>query len=308
MRSFSFLGAALCALGLVALSAALWQRRRTEAILNRCRAMVERAMNGGAQDLSFDEELPSALEAQLADYLRVDALTADRLAQEQARIKTLISDISHQTKTPISNISLYAELLAEAPLDQQSHACAAALLEQTDKLRFLIDALVKLSRLEAGIFVMQPKVQPVAALLAQAAAQMGPQAEKKNLTLQVEPTAAIAQFDGHWTAEALFNLVDNAVKYTPAGGRVCLRATCFELFCRIDVADTGSGIPEAEQSRVFARFYRGALAQETEGVGLGLYLAREIVLAQGGYLQVRSKPGQGACFSLYLPRAEKSGG
>ena len=128
------------------------------------------------------------------------------------------------------------------------------------------------------------------------------------LEIRLDDELLMAHMDARLIVQVVINLINNAVKYTPAGGRVCLRATCFELFCRIDVADTGSGIPEAEQSRVFARFYRGALAQETEGVGLGLYLAREIVLAQGGYLQVRSKPGQGACFSLYLPRAEKSGG
>ena len=98
------------------------------------------------------------------------------------------------------------------------------------------------------------------------------------------------------------NLLDNAVKYTPAGGSITLEAIAYELFCRIDVTDTGPGIPEAEQARVFQRFYRSAAAYEAEGVGIGLYLSRQIVQGQGGYLKVFSRPGYGAKFSMYLPR------
>ena len=96
--------------------------------------------------------------------------------------------------------------------------------------------------------------------------------------------------------------MDNAVKYTPPGGRVTVEAALTESFCRIDVADTGPGIPEAEQATIFARFARGAAARETEGLGIGLYLARQIAAGQGGFLRVRSAPGQGSVFSLYLPR------
>ena len=102
--------------------------------------------------------------------------------------------------------------------------------------------------------------------------------------------------------QALRILLDNAVKYTPPGGRVTVEAALTESFCRIDVADTGPGIPEAEQAAIFARFARGAAARETEGLGIGLYLARQIAAGQGGFLRVRSAPGQGSVFSLYLPR------
>ena len=103
------------------------------------------------------------------------------------------------------------------------------------------------------------------------------------------------------TAEALGNLVDNAVKYTPSGGRVTLSAALTESFCRVDVADTGPGIPESEQGAVFNRFARGSAARGVEGLGIGLYLARQIAAGQGGYIRVRSAPGQGSVFSLYLP-------
>ena len=139
-------------------------------------------------------------------------------------------------------------------------------------------------------------------LLEGALAQARPQAEAKGLTLAAEPCGAAARFDRKWTAEALFNVVDNAVKYTPAGGRVTLSAVPLGQFCRVDVSDTGIGIPEEEQGRIFGRFYRGGAVRAEEGVGIGLYLVREILRRQGGYVKVASRPGQGTTFSLYLPR------
>ena len=152
---------------------------------------------------------------------------------------------------------------------------------------------------------MTPKRHGLQQLLEDAASQAAPKAEAKGIALTVEPADLTARFDPKWTTEALYNLVDNAVKYTPAGGGVTLRAVGYELFCRIDVTDTGPGIPEAEQARIFQRFYRSPSAGETEGVGIGLYLARQIAAGQGGYLKVTSRPGEGSTFSLFLPRAEQ---
>ena len=132
--------------------------------------------------------------------------------------------------------------------------------------------------------------------------QERPAAEKKKITLQSLPFVGDASFDPRWTSEALGNVVNNAVKYTPAGGRVTVSAQMLETFCRVDVTDTGPGIPEEEQGGIFNRFYRGALTHSAEGLGLGLYLAREILSLQGGYIKVSSKPGNGSTFSLYLPR------
>ena len=113
---------------------------------------------------------------------------------------------------------------------------------------------------------------------------------------------AAARFDPKWTGEAVCNLLDNAVKYTPAGGRVTVSVTPYELFCRIDVADTGPGLGEEEQAKVFQRFYRAPAARDREGVGIGLYLVRQIAAGQGGYVKVDSAPGRGSVFSLFLPQ------
>ena len=238
----------------------------------------------------------------MAHYLSASTVSAKNLAEEKDKIKTLIGDISHQTKTPIANLLLYAQLLGEQDLPPESRAYVSALEGQAEKLRFLIDALVKTSRLETGILAMAPAANPLQSLLDGAVAQAAPKAEAKGILLTVEPAALTARFDPKWTTEALYNLVDNAVKYTPAGGSVTLRAREYELFCRIDVTDTGPGIPEAEQAKIFQRFYRSPAVSGEEGVGIGLYLARQIAAGQGGYLKVTSRPGEGSTFSLFLRR------
>ena len=165
----------------------------------------------------------------------------------------------------------------------------------------MIDALVKTSRLETGVLALRPRPAEVGPLLEECAAACAPAAQAKDIALTVEPAAARARFDPKWTAEALGNLLDNAVKYTPPGGAVTLRAQPYELFTRIDVADTGMGIPEGEQAKIFGRFYRSPAVADERGVGIGLYLARQIAAGQGGYIKVVSAPGKGSTFSLFLP-------
>lgn len=297
-------GLYLLAIGAVALSAAvvIWDRLRLRRILTRLRAMLDAAIRGDFREDAFDETLLSSVETTLCHYLRSSAVSARNLQAEKDAIKTLIGDISHQTKTPVANLVLYAQLLGEQDLPPESRACAQALEHQAEKLRFLIESLVKTSRLESGVLSLSPKAAPLAPTLDSAAAQIRPRAEQKGVKLTVEPTAESALFDPKWTAEALYNLLDNAVKYTPAGGEVTVRAIPYQLFCRIDVEDTGPGIPEAEQALVFQRFYRSPAVSETEGVGIGLYLTRQIAANQGGYCKVAAAPGGGSVFSLFLPR------
>ena len=297
-------GIALTAAALAAAGAAfgVWQwaaRRRT---LRRLNAMLDRAIAGGFSEERFDETELSALEGRLVRFLRGSAAARRTVETEQAAVKTLIADISHQTRTPIANLLLYASLLSESELDPRQREQVNALSAQAEKLSFLIKALVKASRLEAGIVAPAPAVNPVGPLLENAVKQEGPAALAKQITLTADPFDGSAAFDPRWTGEALGNVVNNAVKYTPPGGRVSVSAQLLDSFCRIDVADTGPGVPESEQAAVFNRFYRGGATRAAEGLGLGLYLAREILARQGGYIRLSSRPGEGCVFSLYLPR------
>lgn len=302
------MGTFLGVLGIMALAAlllGLWfwlDARRTVRRLDR---MLSTAIDGGFGEESFDESAPSALESRMARFLNGSARSLRGVQRQRESIQRLLSDISHQTKTPLANLKLYSSLLMEEELTPRQREQAQVILQQSEKLSFLIETLVKLSRLETDVLAVTPKSQPLSPLLERAASQAKAAAEQKGIALQLhlqQQAEMKALYDLRWTAEALGNLLDNAVKYTPPGGCIQVSATQYELFCRIDVRDNGIGIAEEEQAQIFGRFYRGRQVREQEGLGIGLYLAREIVQKQGGYLKLSSRPGQGSTFSLYLPR------
>ena len=298
------MGTFLGALGLAGLLLGLWlwlDARRTVRRLDR---MLSTAIDGGFGEESFDESAPSALESRMARFLNGSARSLRGVQRQRESIQRLLSDISHQTKTPLANLKLYSSLLMEEELTPQQREQAQVILQQSEKLSFLIETLVKLSRLETDVLAVTPKLQPLAPLLERAVSQAKAAAEQKGIALQLhlQQEEMEALYDLRWTAEALGNLLDNAVKYTPPGGCIQVSATQYELFCRIDVRDNGIGVAEEEQAQIFGRFYRGRQVREQEGLGIGLYLAREIAQKQGGYLKLSSRPGQGSTFSLYLPR------
>ena len=276
-----------------------WQNRR---LLQRLNAMLDDALQGQFCTQHYNEDLLSAVESRMAQLLAANELDRRELAAEKERVKSLIGDISHQTKTPTANLVLYTQLLVEQDLPPESRQLAQSAAAQAEKLRFLMQTLVKLSRLESGVITLHPTPAPLTPLLERAAGQVRTEAQHKGVSLIVSPCEETALYDEVWTAEALFNLLDNAVKYTPAGGTILLSVQPCELFCRVDVSDTGTGIPESEQAGIFARFARGSNATGVPGLGIGLALARQIAAGQGGYLRVRSSPGEGSVFSLYLPK------
>ena len=286
----------------VAVCFVLLNREKTRKTLKNASNMIDDAISGSFNESVFDESLLSSVEAKLAQYLNSCAVSSRNLAAEKDKIKELIADISHQTKTPVSNILLYAELLGEQELPEESSRQVLALSEQAEKLSFLIESLIKVSRLETGIITLTPKLSDTTFLLSAVTAQIAPKAKAKNITVNIFETAEKAYFDPKWTAEAIYNIADNAVKYTPCGGTVELSATSFELFCRVDIKDSGIGISEEEQSKIFTRFYRSPRVAESEGIGIGLYLSREIVSGEGGYIRVSSLEDKGSVFSVYLPR------
>ena len=286
-----------------AVAAIAWNRRSSRRLLNRLDKMLDKAITQGFAEEDYDESLLSAVENKLARYLAASTVSARNLQTEKDAIKTLVADISHQTKTPLSNILLYAQLLSEQQLPEEGGRCVAALESQAEKLQSLIEALVKTSRLESGILALHPQPNALAPMLKDAVAQFQPKAAEKSITLELTESEGEGVFDPKWTAEAVCNLLDNAIKYTPRSGSVMVRAFSYDLFCRIDVTDTGMGIPEEEQSKVFGRFYRCAANQQEQGVGIGLHLVRQIAQGQGGYVKVSSQIGKGSTFSLFLPKS-----
>lgn len=228
------------------------------------------------------------------------------VAKERADLQELITDISHQVKTPIANLKMVdATLLEQDVPKEKQHEFLQAMGSELDKLDFLMQAMIKTSRLETGIITLKKKCQPVYDTLAAALGGIILSAEKKNINVYVEcPEELEVSHDCKWTGEALFNILDNAVKYTQAGGNIYVAVSKWEFWLRIDITDTGKGIPENLQGAIFKRFYRETGVHDDSGVGIGLYLAREIITMQGGYIKVTSKVGEGSMFSVFLPCEE----
>lgn len=209
---------------LAAIAAVLWERRKIRKTMEEIERMLDAAMTGSFSETNFDESQLSALETKFAHYLSAAEASSQNIAQEKDKIKTLIADISHQTKTPIANLLLYSELLMEETLPASAKANVEALHKQSEKLRFLIDSLVKLSRLENGILSLSPQPAALQPLLESVVEQYTAKASEKGLSLQMQDTDAFAVFDFKWTAEALANIVDNAIKYTEhVKNRKCIR-------------------------------------------------------------------------------------
>ncbi len=265
---------------------------RTNKILNRLNTMLDKAISGEDIESNFDESKASQIESKLHKYLMQTGSHKAKITEQKLKIDELISDISHQTKTPLASISLYSELLLECINEEEYAKYNALLKSQTEKLTFLITSLVKTSRLENGIISVQPKVQS-ASLLYIAIKEAFP-------SVHVIESEISLCYDLKWTSEAVFNIIDNAIKYESTDTKISMSA--YEMFVRIDISDNGIGISEDEIPKIFARFYRSESSYEKDGVGIGLYLAREIISKQNGYIKVKSKLGEGSVFSVFLPK------
>lgn len=254
-------------------------------------------------DLSMEETLVARLNHSLQRLYGIMEDNRRAIERERVSLQSLVSDVAHQVKTPVSNLKLLIDTLLTKDIDSvKRDDLLKQLRGQVEKLDFLFAAMVKTSRLETGVIQLRKQEAVLYATLAQAMGSIVYAAEKKNLSVSVDcPETLVFAHDPKWTAEALFNVLDNAVKYTSKDGQIAVRVEAWESFVKIDVADNGKGIAEGNQASVFKRFYREPEVSEVPGVGLGLYLTREIVRRQGGYIKVRSAPGEGAVFSIFLP-------
>ena len=218
-----------------------------------------------------EESLFYKIEYRLNRLYEVMQENKNSIAQERADLQELISDISHQVKTPIANSKMINSTLLENEVPVQK----------------------------------EKKSQPLYDTLAAALGGILLNAEKKQINVQVNcPESLIVSHDRKWTGEALFNILDNAVKYTPEGGQIRFSVESLERYVKIDIADTGIGISEQHQGAIFKRFYREDIVHDVDGIGIGLYLAREIVTLQGGYIRVTSEVGKGSTFSVFLLREQ----
>lgn len=264
---------------------------KTNKILDRLNNMLDNAIKGKKIETTFDESKVSKIETKLQAYLTLTGVHKENLQEEKERINTLISDISHQTKIPLTNIILYSELLYECNTPKEQMQYKEIIKQQTNKLQFLIKSLVKMSRLENGIIKTKPKLQNISKLL---------DSIKHNFpNVTIISSFIDVYYDFYWSLEAIENIIDNAIKY--GANKIIIKITPYNLFAKIDIIDNGIGIAEDEIPKIFTRFYRSKQNTEKNGVGIGLYLARDIISKQGGYIKASSQLNKGSIFSIFLP-------
>lgn len=279
--------------------------RYNDDLLEKVTLLIEAFVEQQEQHVFSEAEdtLTARLQHQLLKLRNILTTQNEMLAQEKKQIKTLISDISHQIKTPIAAANTFAQLLGDKELSEKERSEYIATLQiSLEKLTFLTNSLIKISRLESGIISLKPEWNSLNDIVLQAVKAVYAKAKGKNINITFDCEKNFeALLDFNWTAEAITNVLDNAVKYTPNSGLVSLKITEYPSYLRLDISDNGIGIPEDEQAKVFGRFYRGKRSAGIDGVGIGLYLTRDIVNKQNGYVKVVSDEN-GSTFSLFLKK------
>ena len=294
----------LCALAWMFLLTVVFSKRLSVFTKELCRAMDQMISGSGEPVRAVDSEtLFARISYRLSRLYDIMQENRRKVDKERQELQMLVSDVSHQVKTPVSNLKMVTDtLLTKSVTEKERREFLQGIQNQTDKLEFLFQALVKTSRLETGAIWLEKKDAPLIDTLAMACSGIVYAAEKKDICVTVDcPEGILLSHDSKWTAEAVFNLLDNAVKYTPVGGAIRISVEQWEMYVKLSVSDTGKGISESNQASIFRRFYREEEVHEQQGVGIGLYLTREIVTRQGGYIKVVSEPGKGSEFSIMLP-------
>ena len=252
-----------------------------------------------------EDTMLSKLQGNVVKLIRRMRHQNEMTRQEQERMKGIISDLSHQLKTPLANLKMYSRFLQKEELsEKQYREYVDIICLSVERLNFLSENMIKISRLETGLIHLKCQKNKISETVLKAVKDIYPKARHMGCEIiyrEDREKELWAQFDADWTAEAIFNMLDNAVKYSENAQNksIILSVRKLGLFAEISVEDQNGFIPEEEKNRIFQRFYRGENSEGKEGIGLGLYLTREIALRQGGYVSVKATE-QGNIFSIYL--------
>lgn len=250
----------------------------------------------------IDDSIFSKLQHQTLRLINILKSQNKKMEYEKNEIKSLISDIAHQLKTPLTNMKIYSEFLQdENLLEEDRIEFNKVIMLSLDKLCFLVESMIKMSRLESSIINLHKRPSEINESILSAITQLYKKAQLKNIKIEFSPKENIKlNYDEKWTTEAIFNIIENAIKYSHKDSTIFINVEKYEIFTRIDIKDEGIGISEEEIPKIFKRFYRGSNVLNEEGIGIGLYLSREIVTKQSGYIKVKSYKN-GSIFSIFLP-------
>jgi signal transduction histidine kinase len=282
--------------------------------------MLENLIQG--EDLSVhgsdEDTLLSLAHMKIRRISTINQSRAESLRKDKQALQEVVSDTAHQIGTPMANLKLcLARLQEDLPsrtnnsigvglaglnASQNTMETMAAMESQVDKLEFLLSSLVRLSRLETALIVPRVVTGNLYDTLAQALSSTPAKALEKQITVRVDcPEELYVEHDPRWTAEALFNIIDNALKYSENNGEIHITAGRNECFTTVEIRDSGRGIAEDEIGLIFNRFYRSNRSDDQPGMGLGLHVAKRIIEAQQGSITVTSQVGKGSQFIVRLP-------
>lgn len=257
----------------------------------------------------YEDTILSKLQNKVVKLVRILKNKNHMAQQEHENIKQLVSDLSHQLKTPISNLKMYSRFLEDPSLPEKTRQeYIEVICISVERLYFLTENMIKISRLESGLIQLKPSNQSVGETVLKALKDIYSKAKEKQVEIIYQEEADLTLWhDRNWTAEAVYNLLDNAVKYGSGGSQITVSVRKLGMFAEISVEDENSIIPEMERSKIFMRFYRGTNSRNQEGVGVGLYLTRQIAVKQGGYVNLKASK-KGNVFSVFLYCAKNKGG
>jgi signal transduction histidine kinase len=278
------------------------------AALERTSSAADRIMAGDFSSLfghsGNSEGIISRLESQFGQMSRRLQLSLESMHREKEKVKALTSDISHQIKTPLASLQVLNSLLLEEELSpQERQEFLHHSQKEIEKLEWLSTSLLKMSHLESGMIQLKKEKGDLRQTIVAAVNGIYPQALEKDIEIDMSGLMSLRIcHDIRWTREALFNVMENAVKYTPTQGHIKIGMEKLEQYVKVDIEDSGIGIPPQEMEHIFERFYRGRsqAIQNAPGLGIGLYLSRNILEEQGGGIIAVPTEKPGSKFSLLL--------
>lgn len=242
---------------------------------------IDKALDGNLEITEFDEKELSKIKSKLIKFLYASQVKEAKINTEKSKTKDLIADISHQTKTPITNLSLYISLLEDDPKDEYIEIIKYEL----NKLEFLIQNLVKSSRLESDIISLQKHQANLKDIVEDALREFKVILDEKCISIDLKAEDLIFNLDERWLKEAIHNLVDNAIKYSPNGSTINISIYKSYLNYNLDIENECKDLSEETLPKIFERFYRGKNSVSKDGLGLGLFIAREIIEKHGGNIR-----------------------
>lgn len=278
----------------------IYQKRKTYRLID---CLLDSVLNRemiAASDVEEGEY--SALVSKIKQIQEVLDNHVNSAEQEKEQVKSLVSNMSHQLKTPLANISLYAEILSKEEITpEQKTVFSEKMQRQVDKLSWIVESLSKMVKLEQNIDGFEGKAIGIKQTILEAVDTIYEKLEKKEINFTLEPFEdRLLYHNRKWTAEVFVNLLENAVKYTDRGGTISICVKNYDLYTEIQIADNGRGIRQEEMTDIFKRFYRSPEVENMEGSGIGLYLSNLILEKEKGYMTVDSEYGKGSCFSVFL--------